>query len=534
MATKEEDKVKQKSRTIFHVLDLAGASDYVRRLRQHCTLIHDVHATVMINMKKYSSIHTFESTSEGTTTPGLNSDIDTMMCFRMFPVYENSEDAKHHMTQMRSPGNLQEGENTHHIVMLVDDHTPVGFSKLEFVKNTNLQLPFILEQDSYGKTVLDNICIVEALTGDERNGPAATILKRPGYTDIDHIPSFHCKTWPAVADEFFTRNRMFEFPGQNIRAEFGNLGIFFVPTGHGDSQEKHLQWRLSFSLQERKIMLNLNETQHKCYVLLKMTKEDFVKPNVSGKSLTSYQCKTSMFFEMENSPDSFWIPENLIYCYINCLKRLRGWIQNGFVPSYFMPDVNIWKGDMTVQNKVVKVLEDVLESPLDTLMQLRCDKVGSLLNDMVDYNLDEADVPDNDFSTDLTQADRALQLAVHALHYCFIVETVEIAGKLISENRGNVDANITHREKLIEMLNDKDSLCDQTLQSNTVVNQAVDYLVPFIYTSLGSHLIVKGIQESSDIFKNQGLGYLKRGLESGLKSFSDMEWYFKSCIKGQS
>ncbi|KAH3812011.1 uncharacterized protein LOC127834925 [Dreissena polymorpha] len=522
MNKEKRDYLEVVSKHLFVVLDIAGASEYVRSIRQHCALVTDV-ITGISNILESNdvAVYTFGSTSEGTTTPGMNSDRDTMICIQTFPVFENKDDISFDALLQK----YDNGEDDFsYLLMLTDDLTPVGFCKLEFfpageahLENPNVVLN--LDIDLNGRNVISNSCLVEAMTQDERNGPAATTFKRPGFTDLDYIPSFHCTKWPSAAEEFLTRKRKYGFPSTNMAGDFGAFGIFFVPSGHSESSEKHLQWRLSFSLQERKIMLNLNPTQFKCYILLKMMKEDFVKPVVQGKSLTSYQCKTSIFWSIEKTHPSIWTERNIVACFVKCVHLLKIWIRNGFVPNFFMPPVSIWKGNREVRSMVTAVLDKVLNEPIKYLMELKCDRVGSLLRDAVKPCVLECEGYDNgvdDKRNYFNEAKRDLHLAVHRQHYLFIGETADMAMKILQHTRKDdtLDRCIHSHGRLTESLQDSEKISILTAQSLNTTKLATGYLLPFMYTSYGSQLASKAVLESNVELQDQALDYFRAGQRS--------------------
>ena len=66
---------------LYDVLDRVGASAEFRKLRQDCAISAEIINTVLFNhpTKSYSC-YIFGSSSEGTTTEGLNSDSDFLYC----------------------------------------------------------------------------------------------------------------------------------------------------------------------------------------------------------------------------------------------------------------------------------------------------------------------------------------------------------------------------------------------------------------------------------------------------------------------
>ncbi|KAH3774108.1 hypothetical protein DPMN_175481 [Dreissena polymorpha] len=513
------------SRHLFKVLDIAGASEYVRNTRQQCELVGDVLASLTYGIEEGDvAIYTFGSMSEGTTTPGMNSDTDTMMCFQLYPVFETKADVT--FEDMNTKYGKKYGDNDYtYFLMLNDGETPIGFCKLEIIlgivmEPTNPNFSLHVCMDINGRCVITNSCMVDAMDQDERNGPAATTYKRPGFTDLDYIPSFRCAKWPSVAEEFLTRKRKYGFPSTDMAADFASFGIFFVPTGHSDSLEKHLQWRLSFSLQERKIMLNLNPTQFKCYILLKMIKEDFVKAAVPGKSLTSYQCKTSIFWSIEKTHPSIWVESNLVACLVKCLHLLKIWIRNGFVPNFFMPPVSIWKGSKAICKMVTCIIDSILKDPIEYLLSLKCDRVGSLLRRSLETCIEvgqkrqeETEKSDNYFR----EAKRTLHLSVHRLHYSFSSDTSHMCVGLLHHvsSDDDIDSCIVNHRGLISFLRNTTKMSKLMFQPLNYVQQASECVLPFLLTSYGSQLASKSLLQPNAGTHEQAMAHLKTGQHSG-------------------
>lgn len=120
------------------------------------------------------------------------------------------------------------------------------------------------------------------------------------------------------------------------------FGCIFVPVGHPHSDEQHLQWRISLSRQERFLVTQFNSVQLKCYILLKMIKKEQIHSYVQD-SLSSYHIKTCMMYMIENTPNDFWQPANLLSCTIACLKMISLRVETGICPNYFIPAENMFE-----------------------------------------------------------------------------------------------------------------------------------------------------------------------------------------------
>ena len=149
---------------------------------------------------------------------------------------------------------------------------------------------------------------------------------------------------PECAFKWFGRERHYNWPSQEQIDKCKTLECFFVQVGHPNSDEKHLQWRISLSLQERLLVTSFNSVQLKCYVLLKMIKKERIHKALGEKSLTSYHFKTSMLYMIENTPAEFWTEENLLVCVHHCLRQMLLWVETGVCPNYFIPEENMFDG----------------------------------------------------------------------------------------------------------------------------------------------------------------------------------------------
>ena len=139
------------------------------------------------------------------------------------------------------------------------------------------------------------------------------------------------------------------------------LGCLFVPVGHPHSEEQHLLWRISPSHQERLLLTSFNSVQLQCYILLKLIKKEVIGRLIEGESLSSYHCKTCMLYIIENTPEDFWNPENLVVCLESSLRLLEDWTIKGVCPNYFMPAENMFErrihGELRLElSKVLQML----------------------------------------------------------------------------------------------------------------------------------------------------------------------------------
>ena len=280
----------------------------------------------------------------------------------------------------------EDNDDIESLLLVQDDMTPAGYAKLQWIEEGTVSYDFTRDDvsvDTFGRPVMLNNAYFEEMTHDSRSGPAGTTKATTGFPDLDYVPAFQCKSWPRQAQPWLTRTRHLGFPSAEMLKRFESYGCFLVPVGQPLSSEKELQWRLSFSIQERKLMIGLNPTQYKCYVLLKMVKNDWIKSVIKAKSLTSYHCKTCIFYMLEVTREEIWKNENLVPCVLKCITMIKTWIKIGFIPNYFIPEENMWKGDTKTQVALVEILDALLEKGPDFIFRIRCDSVGKMLSQFI-------------------------------------------------------------------------------------------------------------------------------------------------------
>lgn len=121
--------------------------------------------------------------------------------------------------------------------------------------------------------------------------------------------------------------------------------------------ESELEWRLSFSLAEQKLIYLFNHTQFLCYGMLKTFLKEVLSSGTQESLICAYFMKTILFWEIQNNPDdAFWCPSNLLTCFWVCFKRLCKGVLDAYCPNFFIPENNMFK------NKVFGSSREVLLS----------------------------------------------------------------------------------------------------------------------------------------------------------------------------
>ena len=197
----------------------------------------------------------------------------------------------------------------------------------------------------------------------------------------DWVMTLESSTLPECTDGWFSRERNFGWPSLNTLEKCKTMGCLLVPVGHPLSDERHLQWRLSLTKQERQLVSEFNSTQMKCYIVLKFIKKDIICKLVKQDTLTSYHLKTCMFYMMENTHVHFWVPENLTCCVISCMRLIQEWIGKGVCPNFFIPEENMFEGKIEgdLKNELSKTLQVLLDGDCKYLLQIASDELGDRL-----------------------------------------------------------------------------------------------------------------------------------------------------------
>ena len=164
------------------------------------------------------------------------------------------------------------------------------------------------------------------------------------------------------------------------------LGCFLIPDGHCNSEYSSLEWRVSPSLIERHLMFSMHLIHIHCYVSLKLLKKDIINPYLNGDgTLTSFHCKTAIFYAREQLLFEMWTSDRLFDCILYCLNLIRDWTISGHFPHYIMDEVNLFDGKLNSEQRarLRTVLDIIMDTHLAPLAFVKTDDLGvRLLNNV--------------------------------------------------------------------------------------------------------------------------------------------------------
>ncbi|XP_060556693.1 uncharacterized protein LOC132717274 [Ruditapes philippinarum] len=212
------------------------------------------------------------------------------------------------------------------------------------------------------------------------HGPAGVQQYGPGHCDKDIVLALHCKTWSQQARQWLDQQCGGRWPSTEIKQLCSRTGCFVVPVGCRGSEYEQLEWRISTSLSERLLMFNLNITQIRCYVLMKMLIKTFINP-LFKDVISSFMCKTVLFHCIANTHPNIWREYNLLSCLSLCFYLLYNNIINENCPHFIIPGNNLMRGKISSEIKpyILEILKNIINSEGVTLLGIKCDNLGSRL-----------------------------------------------------------------------------------------------------------------------------------------------------------
>ncbi|KAK3576549.1 hypothetical protein CHS0354_011227 [Potamilus streckersoni] len=374
---------KEVSLRLNRVLDTVGLGEDIRWKRINMWIqTEEIHSVGCDNQ-----IHSFGSQAEATTTPGLNSDIDYAICSPRFRIVKDLD-------------SWVPGLPT--LLTVSDESTHQGYVKLQYLTKDQPRPVYHIHNihfklDKYARSVLCNdSSLVKYKRAYEHHGPATRLTGRS--LNMDFVTAMRLHAWPDQASQWLTRNRRHNWPSQETIGLIQQTGVLLVPVGHTLSEEKHQEWRLSTSYGEKLLMWLFNSTQYKCYILLKMINKCFIKTDVGDDVLSSYHCKTCMFYIIEKTPTAMWRPDNLLLCIELCLRLLYRWIESANCPNYFIPEENMFECKVygQVQYQLLGILRNLLGLEGRYLVGISCDNIGQKLLETCQTPLVELDLQSRD------------------------------------------------------------------------------------------------------------------------------------------
>ena len=385
------------SQCLYQTLEIIGVSMANRNMQKERAIATEIIESLV---NRIVPCYICGSQYEGTSLPNMGSDIDKVLVMEELEVITSLQDCPNKS-----------------LLLIQEDLTPPGYCKLQLVLNgvpvymyhcdnnpefqsmiCKFSRLFKIDTDGCGRKLCGRR-LPESFKckggKTQFHGPALQLFDVNGQSyDVDLVYAFRGRYLPKEAIEWFTRKRLYGWPRKDIIEKCRNLGFFVVPVGHPKSKESDKEWRLSLTLQERMLITMFNSVQLKCFVVMKVLKNEVINQKVGKKILTSYHCKTCMLYMIETTQRDFWIPPNLLKCISACLEKLCQWTKKRYCPNYFIPKENMFdkleSEDLELLANVLKAL--LKEDIFSVLLSLGTANIGFNLRMFIFENLQQDDI----------------------------------------------------------------------------------------------------------------------------------------------
>ena len=485
-------------------MDRIGASPALRKLQIHSAISIELLDTVCayIADEKFRC-YIFGSHSEGTRIithiPKRDCDVNYLFCLKNSEVVQS-------VTEIKPDQNIQ------YMLAVTDAITRPGYVKLQIVNNGIPQTKSPVEEkpadtaiDHQDRVVLckrrpDKIHVDEIkglnVTTDIVTGTSKTNIATGTEmanivtgTDYEIYHSYRCRSWPKIATKWISRNRHYNWPSRSVIEQIKSLGVFLVPVGSQGSIEKSLEWKILFLLQERMLMSILNDTQYKCYIMLKMINNDIISKRFEEPVLVSYHLKTCLFYVIENTPRSLWKRERLLDCVQVCLKRILQCATEGNCPNYFIPQDNMFYRRVRgkVQTKLTNVLADLLASKVSFwyFPMITCGNLGPRLEQTIFGKTDNV-------QTDQDLVPSTVRLYLKLIKFLSLVKMRILCKCYNSDTEKCIRI---HFHESVNRLLKVDEIIDHSKEQTKT---ALSLVLPYIELSLMSVLVAQQMEMSTD------------------------------------
>ncbi|XP_052790281.1 uncharacterized protein LOC128224479 isoform X2 [Mya arenaria] len=346
--------------------------------RRRTFLMKEKMITVVDNIKNniLFKYFVFGSQSEGTTTLGMQSDIDMLRCVDDISVILDWREWK--------PAKMC-------FLVIKNDLSPPQHCCLQLLKRDcplpegldNVPAIWDVEAAMDGRVLLKNTWMDDLWKQEfgvlfRKQGPSRSTVDY-----FDYIFAFSFSGQVLECNFLFTRPKPGHWPRPEILAKARECKLFIVPQGHAESDQSKLEWRFSTSLIERLLMFDLNILQTQVYTFLKILRKTFFKPLV-GDRLSTFHIKTALLFTLETHPPEIWQEHNLMKCAKYCLKTLQRWFKLRHCPHYTISGVDLFVGKVRKWEFpfLSAKLSDMIDNIMDYVTQIEMDQIGERIGDI--------------------------------------------------------------------------------------------------------------------------------------------------------
>ena len=230
----------------------------------------------------------------------------------------------------------------------------------------------------------------------------------------DFVLSIHCDFWPNGASEWKQRPRKFCWPAPLTLSSILSFGCHLVAIGHPHSETKLIEWRISFSMAERTLVLSFNHVQMQCYAVMKIILKEFIKKKCSPKNqvLCSYFIKTFLFWKFETTDTNFWQEDNFRKYIKFSITEFAQCLHDGELRHYFLPRFNLLSVKLTreAQRELLQLYDIVIQHDISIFRE--CKTFQPVWSKFLSADINHISIRSNALKTYFIQNDKLI------LNYC--------------------------------------------------------------------------------------------------------------------
>ena len=182
--------------------------------------------------------------------------------------------------------------------------------------------------------------------------------------DVDFVFSVKCTFWPQIAKPWIMRERPSDFPSLELCQEIASCGIHIVCKNYPSGDES-LNWRLSFSEAEIKLVSMRSKKQKFVYFIFKSIFYEQLKSvydEATDTSLSSYCIKTIMLWACEKHALEFWEKNSHLTCLEALFTDLEVALRTKNLPNYFIPEINLLADCEIILDRALEVVTKIQRS----------------------------------------------------------------------------------------------------------------------------------------------------------------------------
>jgi hypothetical protein len=384
------------------------------------------------------------------------------------------------------------------LLMIQDNNTTPGYCSLQQLA-TDVPLPLTEVRnksnlrDINGRVLLTNDLWENVIPeGKQQHGPSIASQAEGGFSASDYVPALTCVSWPRSALNWLQHQESDSWPTQEIKQYATSSSCFLVPVGSKVSMNPQIEWRISTTLAERCLMFNLNITQLRCYVLMKMIVKSYLHLN-GENNLSSFMCKTVILHCVKNIESNMWKECNLIQCLTICLLQLYNCLQREECPHFIIKENNLMAGQFTADEKynLLQTINLLVQRGGLGLLGIKIDDVGQRLK--IKLNI----IP------------QVIHYHASKLDISKVVSTLLYIN--LSRAKIAFQLNILHKTESLTIFIQR--LMKYSKEGNKLEQTACRFLAPKLLTSLGSKLASSSIGQSGSM-SLQALTWFATALKS--------------------